>query len=156
MKGQYSTVSVDSTVLPALDQRPGLVLCRHHYGHTSHAGDVGGCDCGGGQRWRGGSSLELQLRLAVGLRQHLSLGQLGVTLWSGKGTPVGAGLRGDGLSSWQGGIVVVAVVGGSGGSVVAGRAVAGHAASGGNYGGSVRRGALGVLLQVVVVVVVVV
>lgn len=120
-----------------LDQRSSLVLCRHHNGHPSHAGDVGSCDCGGGQRWRGGGGLELQLRLAVGLRQRLSLGQLGVALWPGKGAPIGAGLRGDGLPAWQGGVVVVAVVGRGGGSVVVGRSVAGRAARGGDDGGSV-------------------
>lgn len=57
-----------------LDERPGLVLCGHHDGHPSHPGDVGSCDCGGGQwRWRGGS-LVPKLRLAVGLRQRLRLG----------------------------------------------------------------------------------
>lgn len=138
----------------ALDQRSSLVLCRHHNGHPSHAGDVGSCDCGGGQRWRGGGGLELQLRLAVCLRQRLSLGQLGVTLWPGKGASIGAGLRGDGLPAWQGGVVVT-VVGGGGGTVVVGWSVAGRAARGGDDGGGVWGRSLGVLLQVVVVVVVV-
>lgn len=119
------------------DQRSGLVLCRHHDGHTTHAGDVRGGYSGGGQRWRGGSGLELHLKLAVGLRRRLSLGQLGVALWSGQGAPVGAGLRRNGLSTRQGGVVVVAVVGGGGGSVMAGRPVSGHAARGGDDGGGV-------------------
>lgn len=114
-----------------LDQRSGLVLCRHHNGHPSHAGDVGGCDCGGGQWWRPRNGL------VVGLRQHLSLGQLGGAFRSGQGAPVGAGLGGDGLSARQGGIVVVAVVGGGGGAMVAGWSVTGHAAGGGDDGGGV-------------------
>lgn len=138
-------------------QRTCLVLCRHHDGHATHAGDVGSGDCGGGQWWWGGGSLWL----AVGLRQHLSVGQLGVTLRSGEGAPAGAGLRGEGPARQT--AVVVAVVGGGwgGGSVVvrvlvAGRPVASCAASGCDDGGSVWRRALGVLLQMVVVVVVVI
>lgn len=142
--------------LQLLDQRPGLVLCRHHNGHASHAGDVGSCDSGGGQRRRGGGCLQLHLRLAVGLWQCLSLGQLGVALRPGEGAAVGAGLRGDGLAAWQGGVVVVAEVGGGRGSVALVRPIAGHAAGGGNDGGGVWGWALGVLLQLVVVVVVVV
>ncbi|KAI9516491.1 hypothetical protein NQZ68_015993, partial [Dissostichus eleginoides] len=88
-----------------LHQRSGLVLCRHHDGHPSHAGDVGGSDRGGGQRWGGGGSLEV-LRLAVGLREHLGLGQLAVALWPGEGAAVGAGLRGEGPPPRQGAVVV--------------------------------------------------
>lgn len=74
--------------------------------------------------------------MAVGLWQCLSLGQLGVALRPGEGTAVGAGLRGDGLTAWQGGVVVVvAEVGGGRGSVAVGRPVAGRAA--GNDGGGV-------------------
>lgn len=118
-------------------QRTCLVLCRHHDGHATHAGDVGSGDCGGGQWRRGGGSL----RLAVGLRQHLSVGQLGVALRSGEGAPAGAGLRGEGPAR-QTAVVVVAVVGGGGGSVVVrvlvvGRPVASCAARGSDDGGSV-------------------
>lgn len=119
-----------------LDQRPGLVLCRHHNGHASHAGDVGSCDSGGGQRRRGGGCLELHLWLAVGLWQCLSLGQLGVALRPGEGAAVGAGLRRDGLAAWQGG-VVVAEVGGGRSSVAVRQPVAGRAAGGSNDGGGV-------------------
>lgn len=133
-----------------------MVLCRHHNGHPSHASDVGGGDGGGGQRRGHGRVLELYLRLAVAQGRSLGLRQLGVALRSGQRAPVGAGLRGDGLVTGQGGVVVVAVVGGGGGSVVAGRSIARRAARGGDDGGGVRGGALRVLLQVVVVVVVVV
>lgn len=123
-------------------QRTCLVLCRHHDGYATHAGDVGGGDCGGGQRRGGGS-----LRLAVGLQQHLSVGQLGVTLRSGEGATAAGGLRGDGPTR-QAAAVVVAVVrgggggGGGGGSVmvrvmVVGRPVASCAARGGDDGGGV-------------------
>lgn len=115
-----------------LDQRAGLVLCRHHDGHPSHAVDVGGCDGGGGQRWGGRSGLKLPLQLAVGLRQLLGLGQMAVALLN----PVG-GLGGGGLSVGQRAAVVVAEMSGSGRPLVAGRPVAGGAACGGDDGGGV-------------------
>lgn len=101
-----------------LDQRSCLVLCRHHNGHPSHAGDVGGSYCGGGQWCRSGG--DLQLRLAIGLGQHLGLRQLGVALRLGQRATIGARLRGDGWPTWQGAVVVVAVVDGSGGPMVPG------------------------------------
>lgn len=59
-----------------LDQRPSLVLSRHHDGHPSHAADVGGCEGGRGQWWWEGGTLWL----AVGLRHSPGLGQLAATL----------------------------------------------------------------------------
>lgn len=117
-----------------LDQRTCLVLRRHHDGHSTHAVDVGGCDGGGGQRWRGWSRLELPLQLAVGLRQLLGLGQMAVALLYRR--PIG-GLGGDGLSMRQRAAVVVAVMSGSRGSLMAGRSVAGCTARGCDDGGSV-------------------
>lgn len=77
------------------------------------------------------------MRLAVCLWQRLSLGQLSVALWPGQGAPIGAGLRGDGLPTWQGGVVVVAEVSRGGGSMVVGRSVASRAARSGDDGGGV-------------------
>lgn len=71
------------------------------------------------------------------MRQRLCLRQLGVALGSGHGTAIAAGLGGQRLFTWQGGVVVVAVMGGSGGPLVAGRSIAGIAACGGDDGCSV-------------------
>lgn len=81
--------------------------------------------------------MELQVRLTVGLRQSLDLGQLGVALRSGQGAPISAGLRREGLPAGQGGVVAVAVMGGGGRSVMAGWPVSGRAARGGDDGGRV-------------------
>lgn len=136
-----------------LDQRAGLVLCRHHDGHAAHAGDVGGRDRRGGQ-WEGGGGaglqLQLQLLLAVGLWQRLGLGQLGVALRPGQGAAVGAGA----LAVRQRVAVAVAEVVGRGGAVALRRPVARRAAGGRDDGGRVRGRALGVLLQLLVAVVV--
>lgn len=136
-------------------QRTCLVLCRHHDGYATHAGDVGSGDCGGGQWWGGGS-----LRLAVGLQQHLSVGQLGVTLRSGEGGTAAGGLRGDGPTRQTAVVVAVVRGGGGGGSVMVrlmlvGRPVASCAARGCDDRSSVWRGALRVLLQMVVIAVVI-
>lgn len=114
-----------------------MVLCRNHNRHASHAGDVGGHDGGGGQRWRGRRSLDLQLRVAVCLRHCLGLGQLGVALGPGHGAATAAAIRQQWLFAWQGGVVVVAVMSRGGGPLVAGRPVASSAACGGDDGCSV-------------------
>lgn len=155
-----------------LDQRAGLVLCRHHDGHAAHAGDVGGRDPGGG-RWEGPQGgeggggadlqlqlllklLQLQLLLAVGLWQRLGLRQLGVALRPGEGAAVDADLgpRGGVLAARQRAAVAVAEVVGRGGAVALRGPVARRAARRRDDGGRVRGGALGVLLQLLVAVVV--
>lgn len=136
-----------------LDQRAGLVLCRHHDGHAAHAGDVGGRDGRGGQWGRdggGGASL-----LAVGLWQRLGLGQLGVALRPGHRGAVGTDLGCAGaLAARQRAAVAVAKVVWCGGAVALRRPVARHAAGGRDDGGGVGGRALGVLLQLLVAVVV--
>ena len=123
-------------------QRTCLVLRRHHDRDPPHAGNVGSRDCGGGQRRRRGGSL----RLAVGLRQHLGVGQLGVALWSRERAAAGAGLSRAGLSARQAAVVVAVVVGGGGGGSVVvvvrvrgvvGRPVASCATRGSDDGGRV-------------------
>lgn len=137
-----------------LDQRACLVLCRHHDGHTAHAGDVGGRDSGGGQ-WEGrdgggGASL-----LAVGLWQHLGLGQLGVALWPGHVGAVGANVCSTGaLAPRQRATVTVAEVVWRGGAMALRWPVARRAPGGCDDGGGVGGRALGVLLQLLVAVVV--
>lgn len=138
----------------ALDQRAGLVLCRHHDGHAAHSGDVGGRDGRGGQRegpWvrddGGGASL-----LAVGcLWQRLGLRQLGVALRPGRGAPVGAV---DPATRQRAAVAVTKVVW-RGGAVALRWPVARRAVGGRDDGGGVGGRPLWVLLQLLVAVVVV-
>lgn len=100
-----------------LDQRTGLVLCRHHNGHAAHAGDVSGRDYGGRQ-WEGRNVGDGASLLAVGLWQCLGLWQLGVTLRHGQRAAVGASLSCAGvLASRERAAVAVAKVVWRGGAV---------------------------------------
>lgn len=137
--------------MTVLHQRSGLVLCRHHDGHTSHAGYVGGGYHRGRQGW-----WAWNLVLGIGLGYRLSLRERGGTLCSRQRAAIGARCCGVArLAAWQGAAVVVTVVWhvGGGRRAMTGT-IASGAARGGDDGGSVGGRALGVLLELWVVIVV--
>lgn len=134
-----------------LHQRSGLILCRHHDGHSSHAGDVGGGYHRGRQGW-----WAWNLVLGIGLGYRLGLRERGGTLCSRQRAAIGDRCcRVARLAAWQGAAVVVTIVlhvGGSRGAMTG--TIASGAARGGDDGGSVGGRALGVLLELRVVIVV--